>query len=108
MHSATGTSRVLARIDEGLVVSDRGEAWTWMGNLLLTAATGRGWMLLVGILSILVITNLTAYVLLVALRKGQARGEFEIKTPFLTITNRHSYPKKRNTSMGRRRVNKNP
>jgi hypothetical protein len=89
-------------------VSDRGEASTWIGNLLLTAAMGRGWMLLVGILSVLVITNLTAYVLLAALRKGQARGELKIKTPFLTITNRHSYPEKRDTSIGRRRANNNP
>lgn len=89
-------------------MGDRDEAWTWMGNLLLTAATGRGWMLLVGILSVLVITNLTAYVLLAALRKGQAEGELKIKTPFLTITNRRSYPKKRAAPIGRRRANNNP
>ena len=59
----------------------RDDAWAWAGNLLLTATVGRGWVLLAGLLGILLITNLTAFALLIALRKSHGRGELKIKTP---------------------------
>lgn len=85
----------------------RDDAWAWAGNLLLTATVGRGWVLLAGLLGILLITNLAAFALLIALRKSHGRGELKIKTPFLTITDRTSAPRVTRRSIQQHRNVKN-
>jgi hypothetical protein len=66
-------------------MDDQGVGWVSLGNGLLTAGVTHGWPFVVGVLSILLITNSTAYILVAKMIKNRG-GEIKIKTPFLAIT----------------------
>lgn len=61
-----------------------------MGTLVPMTALSRGWMLLAAIFAVLLITNVTAYLLIAAIKKDRENSELEIRTPFLSITSKPS------------------
>jgi hypothetical protein len=80
-------------------MDDQGAGWATLGNGLLTAGVTHGWTFVVGVLSILLITNLTAYILVITMNKNR-EVEVKIKTPFLTITVKPNRPDRKSSDTG--------
>jgi hypothetical protein len=81
-------------------MDDQDAGWASLGNGLLTAGIAHGWTFVVGVLSILLITNLTAYLLVTAMIKNRG-GEVKIKTPFLAITVKPKRPEEKSSDAER-------
>jgi hypothetical protein len=83
-------------------MDDQGAAWASLSNGLLAAGIAHGWAFVVGVLSILLITNLAAYILVTTMIKnhGSEVKIVKIKTPFLAITIRPNRPERKKPDDG--------